>query len=184
MWLYFGVKHKASLPQSAVICALVLSGSLWMTAQAYLATSEKPKVIEATLTFQASMIFSNMEGPSSQSYGFTTSRVWMWQVDHKVEHQRIDAFELWNWRRLLRVPWTARSSNKSILKEMSPEYSLEGLLLKLNGWMASPTQWTWVSASSGSWWRTGKPGTLQSMGSQRVRHNWVAELNWSVPSAI
>ena len=65
-----------------------------MTAQAYLATSEKPKVIEATLTFQASMIFSTMEGPSSQSYGFTTSRVWMWQVDHKVEHQRIDAFEL------------------------------------------------------------------------------------------
>ena len=49
----------------------------------------------------------------------------------KVEHQRIDAFELWCWRRLLRVPWTARKSNRSILKEISPEYSLEGLLLKL-----------------------------------------------------
>ena len=49
----------------------------------------------------------------------------------KVDHQRIDAFELWCWRRLLRVPWTARRSNQSILKEISPEYSLEGLMLKL-----------------------------------------------------
>ena len=49
----------------------------------------------------------------------------------KVEHQRIDAFELWCWRRLLRVPWTARRSNQSMLKEISPDYSLEGLMLKL-----------------------------------------------------
>ena len=49
----------------------------------------------------------------------------------KAEHQIIDAFELWCWRRLLRVPWTARRSNQSILKEISPEYSLEGLMLKL-----------------------------------------------------
>ena len=49
----------------------------------------------------------------------------------KAEHQRIDAFELWCWRRLVRVPWTARRSNQSILKEISPEYSLEGLMLKL-----------------------------------------------------
>ena len=49
----------------------------------------------------------------------------------KAEHRRIEAFELWCWRRLLRVPWTARRSNKSILKEISPEYSLEGLMLKL-----------------------------------------------------
>ena len=49
----------------------------------------------------------------------------------KAEHQRIDAFELWCWRRLLRVPWTARRSNQSILKEISPEYSLEGLMLRL-----------------------------------------------------
>ena len=53
-----------------------------------------------------------------------------WTVK-KVEHQRIDAFELWCWRRLLRVPWTARRSNQSILKEISPEYSLAGLMLKL-----------------------------------------------------
>ena len=49
----------------------------------------------------------------------------------KAEHQRIDAFELWCWRRLLRIPWTAKSSNQSIIKEISPEYSLEGLILKL-----------------------------------------------------
>ena len=54
-----------------------------------------------------------------------------WTIQ-KAEHQRIDAFELWCWRRLLKVPWTARRSNQSILKEISPEYSLEGLMLKLN----------------------------------------------------
>ena len=53
-----------------------------------------------------------------------------WTVK-KAKHQRIDAFELWCWKRLLRVPWTARQSNQSILKEISPEYSLEGLMLKL-----------------------------------------------------
>ena len=53
-----------------------------------------------------------------------------WTVK-KAEHQRIDAFELWCWRRLLKVPWTARRSNQSILREINPEYSLEGLMLKL-----------------------------------------------------
>ena len=113
----------------------------------------------------------------------------------KAEHWRIDAFELWCWRRLLRVPWTARTSNQSILKEISPECSLEGLTLKLkpqyfghlmqradsferpwcwerlkaggegdnrgwDGWMASPTQWTWVWVNSGRWWWTRRPGLL------------------------
>ena len=55
----------------------------------------------------------------------------MWELDHKAEHQRIDAFELWCWRRLLRVPWTPKRSNQSILKEISPGCSLEGLMLKL-----------------------------------------------------
>ena len=66
------------------------------------------------------------KGPYSQSYGFSSSHVWMWELD-----DRIDAFELWCWRRLLGVPWTARRSNQSILKKISPEYSLDRLMLKL-----------------------------------------------------
>ena len=134
----------------------------------------------------------------------------------KAQSLRIDAFELWCWKTLLRVPWTTRRSNQSILKEISPEYSLEGLMLKLKlqyfghlieelthwkrpwcwerlkagegddrrwgDWMASPTQWTWVWVNSESWWWTGNPGVLQSMGSQRVRHDWVTELNWTIYS--
>ena len=69
--------------------------------------------------------------PSSQSYGFPNSHVCESWTIKKAEHQRIDAFELWCWRRLLRVPWTARRSIQSILKEISPEYSIEGLMLKL-----------------------------------------------------
>ena len=75
--------------------------------------------------------FAN-KGPSSQSYGFSSSHVWMWELDYKeLWAPRIDAFELWCWRRLLRIPWTARRPNQSILKEISPEYSLEWLMLKL-----------------------------------------------------
>ena len=75
--------------------------------------------------------FAN-KGPSSHSYVFPVVMYGCesWTIK-KAEHQRIDAFELCCWRRLLRVPWTARRSNKSILKEISPEYSLEGLMLKL-----------------------------------------------------
>ena len=75
--------------------------------------------------------FAN-KGLSNQSYGFSSSHVWMWEwTIKKAEHWRIDAFELWCWRILLRVPWTAGRSNQSILKEISPDYSLEGLMLKL-----------------------------------------------------
>ena len=72
------------------------------------------------------------KGLSSQSYGFSSSHVWMWELDlKKAEHQRTDVFELCCWRRLLRVPWIVRRSNQSILKDIKPEYSLEGLMLKL-----------------------------------------------------
>ena len=137
----------------------------------------------------------------------------------KAGHWKIDAFELWCWRRLLRVLWTARRSIQSILKEISPECSLEGLMLKLkfqyfghlcqelahwkrpwcwewlktggegdnrgwHGWIASLTWWTWVWASSESWWWTGKAGVLWSIGSQRVRHDWATELNWTETYAV
>ena len=126
----------------------------------------------------------------------------------KAECWRIDTFELWCWRRLLRVPWTVRRSNQFILKEISPEYSLDRLMLKFQyfghlmwrtdslektlmlgvieggrrrgqermRWLDGITDlWTRVWVSSRSWWRTGKPGVLQSMGSQRVEHKWVTE---------
>ena len=67
---------------------------------------------------------------SSQSYGFSSMYGCESWTIKKADRRRIDAFELWCWRRLLRVPWTARRSNQSILKEISPEYSLEGLMLK------------------------------------------------------
>ena len=150
------------------------------------------------------------------SYGFSSSHVWMWELDHKEGWaKRIDAFELWCWRRLLRVLWTARRSNQSIPKEISPEYSLKGLMLKLKlqylgylmwrtgkdqlfslektlmlgkiegrrrrgqlrmrCWMASPTRWTGVRASSRRWWGTGKRDMLKSMRSQGVGHNLATE---------
>ena len=77
--------------------------------------------------------FAN-KGPSSQGYGFSSGPVWMWELDYKESWAlRIDAFELWCWRRLLRVPWTARRSNQSILKEIGPGIlatSFEDLTLK------------------------------------------------------
>ena len=134
-----------------------------------------------------------------------------WTVK-KAECLRIDAFELWCWRRLLRIPWTPRRSNQSILKEINPEYSLEGLMLKLklqyfghlmwradslekilmlgkieSGRRSRQQRMRWLDgitdlmdmslSNSRSWWWTGKPGVLQSMGSQRVRHSWATELN-------
>ena len=75
--------------------------------------------------------FAN-KGLYSQSYGFSNSHVWMWELGHKEGWMlKFDAFELWCWRRLLGVPWSARRSNQSILQEINPENSLEGLMLRL-----------------------------------------------------
>ena len=81
---------------------------------------------------------------------------WIWELDHKAECQRIDPCELWCWRGLLRIPWTARRSNQSILKEINPEYSLEGLMLKLNlqyfgHWMLTlwKRPWCWERLKGG-----------------------------------
>ena len=72
------------------------------------------------------------KGPYSQGYGLPSGQVWLWELDiKKTEYQRIDTFELWCWRRLLRVSWTAGRSKQSILREINLEYSLEGLMLKL-----------------------------------------------------
>jgi len=136
----------------------------------------------------------------------------------KAECWRIDAFKLWHWRRLLRVPWTARRSNQSILKLISPEYSLEGLMLKLKLWYFGHLMWRTDSLEKTLMlgkiegrrrrgpqrmrWLDGitnsmdmslsrlqelvmdmESGVLQSMGSQRVRHDWATELNRTVKLA-
>ena len=119
----------------------------------------------------------------------TLKRVGLWRKPNAEELMLLNCGV---GRRLLRVPWTARRSDQSILKEISPDYSLEGLMLKLqhfghvmrrtdslektlmpglkaggegddrgwDGWMASPTQWTWVWVDSRSWWWTGRPDVL------------------------
>ena len=131
----------------------------------------------------------------------------------KAEHRRVDALELWFWRRLLRVPWTARRSNHSILKGISPEYSLEGLMLKLKlqyfghliqradslekilmlgkiegGRRRGRQRMRWLDCITDSmnmsfsklleWWWARRPGVLQSIGMQRVGHDWATELKW------
>ena len=153
-------------------------------------------------------------GPSSQGYGFSSSHIWMWELYCK------ESWALKNWcfwtvvlEKTLESPLDCKRSSQSILKGISPECSLEGLMLKLelqyfghlmqradsfgktvllgkvegrrrrgwqsDGWMASLTQWTWVWVNSVSWLWTERPGVLQSKGSQRVRHDWVIELNWT-----
>ena len=158
--------------------------------------------------------FAN-KGPSSQSYVFSSSHVWMWELDYK---------ESWapkNWcfwtvvlEKTLESPLDCRETQLVHSKGDQSWCSLEGLMLKLKlqyfghlmqradslektlmlgkieggrrrgqqrmrCWMASPTEWTWVWVNSGSWWWTGRPSMLQSMGSQRVGHDWAIELNWT-----
>ena len=144
----------------------------------------------------------------------------MWELDYKESWApKIDVFQLWCWGKLLRVPWTARRSKQSILKEISPECSLEVLMLKLKlqyfghqmgrtdslektlmlekfedrrrsddrrweGWKASLTRWTRVWPRSRSWWWTGKPDVLQSVGLQSVGLDWVTELNLTEHSIL
>ena len=135
-----------------------------------------------------------------------------WTVKN-ADCRRIDTFELWCWRRLLWVPWTARRYSQTILKEISPRCSLEGLMLKLKlqyfGHLIRRVDslerpWCWEGLGAGGegmtedemggwhhqldgqefgetpvWWKTGRPGVLRFMGSQRVGHDWATELNWT-----
>ena len=155
--------------------------------------------------------FAN-KGLSSQGYGFSSSHVWMWELDHKEgwvpknwcfgavvlektlespldskEIQPVNPKGNQSWIFIGRTDAEPDSNTLATwCKELTHwkrpwcwerlKAGGEGDDRGWNGWMASLTWWTWVWVSSGSWWRTGKPGVLQSMGSRRVRHNWVTEL--------
>ena len=160
------------------------------------------------------------KGPYRQSYGFSRSHLWVWDSDHK-EDWRLKKWCFWIvvlGRRLWRVPWIARRSNQSIVKEVNPEYSLERLMLKLklqymghlrwrvdslektlmlgkiegrrrgqwrmNGWMASPTQWTYVWANFGRRWGQRSLACCSSWGckesdtSEQLNNNrWLRDAN-------
>ena len=155
------------------------------------------------------------KGLSSQTYDFSSSHVWMWELDHKKSwapknwcfwtavlektlESPLDCKEIQPVHPNGNQSWifigrTDAETETPIL--WSPEELAhwkrpwcwerlkagEGDNREWNGWMASPKRWTWVWASSGSWWWTRKPGMLQSTGSQRVGHNWTTELtNWGV----
>ena len=156
------------------------------------------------------------KGPSSQGYDFSSSHVWMWELDYK------ESWALNNWcfwtvelEKTLESPLDCKEiqpvhpkGNRSCIviartdveaetpillatwcEELTHLKSLwcwerlkaggEGDNRGWDGWMASPTQWTWVWVNSGSWWWTGRSWVLQFMGSQRVGHDWVTELNWT-----
>ena len=152
--------------------------------------------------------------PSSQDYGFSSSHIWMWELDYKEswalknwcswtvvlektlespldyrEIQPVHPKENQSWLFIGRTDVEAETSilwppdaknwfiwkNPDAGKDWRPE---DKGTTRFDGWMASLTQWTWVWVNSWSWWWTGRPGVLQSMGLQRVGHDWVTELNW------
>ena len=119
--------------------------------------------------------------PSSEHYGFSSSHVWIWELDYKkAEHQRNDTFELWCWRRLLRVPWTARRSNQSTLKEISSECSLEGLMLKMK--LQYFGHLMWRADSLEKTLMLGKIEGGRRRGQQRMR--WLAGITDSIDMGL
>ena len=149
--------------------------------------------------------------PSSQSYGFSSGHVWMWELDYKeswapknwcfwtvVLESPLDSNKITlahpegnqSWIFIGRTNAEAETpilwppDAKSWLIWIDPDAGKDWRQEQKgktgwDGWMASPNQWTWVWVSSGSWWWTGRRGVLQSMGSQRVGHDWATELNWT-----
>ena len=155
------------------------------------------------------------KGPSSQGYVFSSSHVWIWELDYK-ESWAPKNWCLWTVvfentpeslglqgdptsptqrRSVLGIHWKdwCQSWNSNSLSIWCEELTHlkrpfrwerlraggEGDNRGWDGWMASPTQWMWVWVNSGSWWWTGRPGVLRFLGSQRVRHDWATELNWT-----
>ena len=161
--------------------------------------------------------FTN-KGPSSQSHGFSSSHVWMWELNHKESwalknwcfwivvlektlESPLDSKEIqpahpkgnqswifigkdwcWSWNSNTLTTWCQELTHlKRLWCWERLKAGGEGDNRGWDGWIPSPTLWTWVWVNLGSWWQTGRPGVRQSMGSQRVGHEWVTELNWTEP---
>ena len=168
----------------------------------------KRLVLRAKLT-EIRCIYFELTSSFQSFFGNNILYCESWTVK-KVKRQRIDAFELWCWRRLLKVPLTERRSNQSILREINPECPFEGLCWSWSSsilviWFEQPTHWkspwcwegsrteveedisgsdawtatlmqgTWTWTNFRRWWRIGRSGMLQSMGLQRLGHDWTTE---------
>jgi len=153
------------------------------------------------------------KGPLSEGYVFSSSHVWMWELDYKEswapknwcfwtmvlektlespldckEIQPVHAKGNQSWIVIGRtdaeaeapIPWLPDEKNQLIGKDLDAGKDWRRDDRGWDGWMASLTWWTWVFASSVSWWWAGRPGVLQSMGLQRVRQDWVTEVNWTL----
>ena len=157
--------------------------------------------------------YNAKKDPSSQSCGFSSSHVWMWELDHtqscalknwcfrtvvleKTLESPLGCKEIQPVYSKINQSWVfiGRTHSKAETPVLWPPHAKSWLIGKdsaagrggargegddrgWDGWMASLTRWTWVWVNSGSWWRTGRPGVLRFMGSQRVGHNWATELN-------
>ena len=158
--------------------------------------------------------------PSTKAYGFSSSHVWMWELDYKESwalknwcfwtvvfektpespwhlkenqpvHPKGDQFWVFTGRTDVEaetpIIWPPNAKSWPIWKDTDAgkDWGQEEMeMTEDDGWMASPTRWTWVWVNSGSWWWTGRPGMLQFMGSQRVRNNCVTELSWTEYSIV
>ena len=210
-------KLKLHLPNNPATVLLNITSEKWKT---FVHTNVKWKSLSRVWLFvtpQTTHIkkqrhyFAN-KGPSSQSYGFSSSHVWMWELDYKASwvlknwcfwtvmleetlEIPLDCKEIqpvhpkgdqsWIFRKDLCWSWNSNTLATwcEELTHLKRPWCWERLKAggegDDRGWMASLTQWTWVWVNSGIWWWTGSPGVLQSMGSQRVRHDWATSLSLS-----